>query len=356
MNSFIKKNWFVSLLVVVFVVMTLYYIIDTNRGKLKGKTSDGEDVVYSLGEEDVTASEFYDSMFKNGGNSVVYQAFVRQVGTQGVSTTSDMKKRAKEQASSVISNYASNYPTDYRTRLDSQLKALGYNGYDDLENYLIDYYKQDQIVTDYIDSHFDELKIRNISYLLVKLEEQEKPEETEAEETENTEEKEETAEKEHTPTEDEQKRMDAVDKAFADGKSFADVAKEFSEDPSTAEKGGVLGTVDVNTTRLDKAFLDAALSLKEGETSDWVYSENFGYFRIMVTAATPEHLMEEYKTANSLPEEQEVTMSEVYNSLLSSYDSTLSSKALWEKAEEIGITFTDEETQTKLKKYMGVDE
>ena len=332
MSSFVKKNWFVSLLIVVFAFISVYYIYDTNKGKLKGKTSNGEDVVYSINNTDVTASKFYDDLYKNSGTAAVAQMFTKAVAEQGVETTETMESNAKAQASSVISNYMSSYPSNYKTLLDSSLKALGYSGYDDLEKYLINYYKQNEIITQYASAHFDDLKIRNISYLLVKFENGDSGE--------------------GTPTEDEQKRMDAVDEAIKNGTSFPELAKQFSEDPSTAEQGGVLGTVDTNTTTLDSAFLEAALKLKEGETSDWVYSSNFGYFRIHCNAASEESLINAYKEQNSIVDGVEVTLSEVYDSLLSSYDTTLAGKALWEKGQEIGVTFTDPETENKLKEYM----
>ena len=336
MSSFIKKNWFVSLLVVVFAAVSVYYIYDTNKGKLKGKTSNGEDVVYSIGDKDVTASEFYDELFEGNGTSVLYQSFIKAVSEQSVETTDKMKEDAAAQANSVISNYASNYPSNYREMLDSQLKSLGYKGYDDLQTYLIDYYKQMQITADYADAHFDDLKIRRISYILVKFDDGDSGE--------------------GTPTEDEKKRMDAVDAAFAEGKSFADVAKEFSEDASTASSGGVLGTVDTNTTTLDASFLDGALALKEGEISDWIYSSNFGYFRIMNNASTPESLLKVFREQNSIPEETEVSSSDLYSSLLSSYDTTLADRALWEKGQELGLTFEDAEQEAKMKSMLGIEE
>ena len=336
MSSFIKKNWFVSLLVVVFAAVSVYYIYDTNKGKLKGKTSNGQDVVYSIGDKDVTAEEFYDELYEGSGTSVLYQSFVKAVTEQSAETTDKMKEDAKAQASSVISNYASSYPSNYKEMLDSQLKALGYKGYDDLENYLINYYKELKITADYADAHFDDLKIRNISYLLVKFENGDSGE--------------------GTPTEDEQKRMDAVDAAFAEGKTFAEVAQEFSEDTSTASSGGILGTVDANTTTLDSSFLNAALALKEGEVSDWVYSSNFGYFRIMNNASTSETLLKVFREQNSIPEETEITTSDVYSSLLSSYDTTLADRALWEKGQELGVTFADAEQEGKLKTTLGIEE
>ena len=332
MSSFVKKNWFVCLLIVVFAVISVYYIYDTNKGKLQGKTNNGEDVVYSINNTDTTTSKFYDDLYKNSGTAAAAQAFARAVASQGAETTEVMQTNAKAQVSSIISDYMNTYSSDYKKVLDESMKASGYSGFDDLETYIINYYKQNQIITDYVSAHFDELKVRNISYLLVKFENGDSGE--------------------GTPTEDEQKRMDAVDAEMKKGTAFPEVAKQFSEDPSTAEKGGVLGTVDVNTSTLDKAFLDAALQLKEGETTDWVYSSNFGYFRIHCNAASEDSLTAAYREQNSIPEGVEVTKEEVFNSLLSSYDTTLAGKALWEKGQELGMTFTDPGLETKLKQYM----
>jgi foldase protein PrsA len=314
----------------------VYYIYDTNKGKLKGKTANGEDVVYSVNNTDVTASQFYDDMYKNNGTNALAQAFVRAVTSQSAETTEEMKSWAKTQSSNVISNYQSSYPSNYKEMIGQSLKSMGYKGFEDLEEYLINYQKQQKLLSEYANAHFDELKIRNISYLLVQFENGDSGE--------------------GTPTEDEQKRMDAVDAAFKEGKTFAEVAKEFSEDSSTAESGGVLGVVDKNTTTLDSAFLDGALKLKEGETSDWIYSSNFGYFRIHVNAATPDSLVKVYKEQNNVLEGTEVEMADAIETLLDSYDTDLASIALWEKGQALGVTFTDEEAAASLKKYMGVEE
>ena len=92
--------------------------------------------------------------------------------------------------------------------------------------------------------------------------------------------------------------------------------------------------------------------LKEGGTSDWVYSSNFGYFRIHCNAASEDSLIRAYREQNNIPEGVEVTKGEVYENLLTSYDTTLAGKAIWEKAQEIGVSFTDPQMETKLKQYM----
>ena len=116
MGNFLKKNWFVSLLIVVFAVISVYYIYDTNKGKLKGKTADGEDVVYEVNGDDITASEFYDSLYKNNGGSALYRAFASAV-TKSVDTTDEMKSEAQSQASQIISNYYSQYGSSYQSTL-----------------------------------------------------------------------------------------------------------------------------------------------------------------------------------------------------------------------------------------------
>ena len=48
MGKFLKKNWFVVLVATLFIGVVGYYIYDTNKGKLKGKKANGEDVVYEI--------------------------------------------------------------------------------------------------------------------------------------------------------------------------------------------------------------------------------------------------------------------------------------------------------------------
>jgi len=331
MGSFIKKNWFVSLLIVVFACISIYVIYDNNKGKLKGKQSGGEDVVYSVGDQDVTVSAFYDDLYDQAGTNAVVTMFEKALVGQSVETTDEMKEFAETQKTSIESNYRNNYGTDYADYLAQDLASMGYT---DLEDYLITYRKTQQIVSDYAKAHFDELKIRRISYILI----QHETVETQTDEEGNV------IETVH-PTEDEQARMKAVDDAFAAGDDFATVAQNFSEDTSTASTGGVLGVIDTNTTTLDAAFQEAALALSEGEVSDWVHSDTFGYFKIRCDAATAESVEAAY------------TDSDPYDELTQNYDTVLRSTALWEKAEGLGMDFKgNTELEEAIKNAYGMNE
>jgi foldase protein PrsA len=378
MGNFLKKNWFICVLVVALGIVSTYYIVDTSKGKLKGKTVNGEDVVYEINGIDVTASQFYDDMYQEDGIAALYHAFMKAVVDQSVETTDDMQTEASSRAYNLINSYISNYGSSYQSTLDSQLKSMGYvNGYDDLEEYFIDYAKVIQIAEDYAKAHFDELQIRNISYILIAAEQNESGQPG-------------------VPSETQQAKMDKVDEELAAGTDFAVVAADNSEDSSTASSGGVLGTIDKNASNLDIDFLEAALSLNEGEISDWIYSSSFGFFKIKCNAATPDTLEtvakqqavdtangKDYTTpatptpnASALPDasasaqasalpsasasaqatvDPDTVDSDPYYDLVTSYDTSLMGIALWDKAEELGLTFASDDDRAALRSYMGLE-
>ena len=322
MGNFLKKNWFVTLVIVIFTCISVYYIYDTNKGKLQGKSSGGEDVVYTVDNTDVTASQFYDKLYTTSGSNAVMGLFQKTVADASFKTTDDLKDQASTQAENIKSNYASSYGSDYEAKLNSALAATGF---DSLDDFCLTKLKLDKVVGEYAANHFDDLKIREISYILIKYDDPNNPSDK--------------------PTEGEQEKMDGVDKMLKDGKSFADAAKKYSEDTSTSTNGGVLGVIDKNTNSLDEAFTKASLDLKEGEVSDWVKSDNFGYFKIMCNAATPEKL------------ESSKNIQNPYETLVTTYDTTLSSKAIWEKAESLGIDFKgNDDLEKEIKAAFGVED
>ena len=321
----------IGIIAVVMVMMVGYVAYDSMSGKLQGKKVDDESVVYSIDDTDIKASEYYDMLDKSDGDTVIANVVTRLV-LDNYPTSDEVKTSAAEQAANVISYYSKAYPENYKEMIAANIRAAGYDSFDDLQRYMENTAKIDLLINDYVLSNFDDLNVRKINYLLIKFDDVD------------------SSADHSTATDAEKARMDAVDAMLAkDGVTFEDVAKEYSEDESTASNGGYLGIIDKNTTGLDDAFLKAALSLQEGEISDWVYSENFGWFRIMNSGSTPEKFTEPETDAT----EGQGQVSP-FESLLTSFDPGIYNRAIIAKAEEYGITFANDELKTRVYTQFGI--
>jgi peptidyl-prolyl cis-trans isomerase C len=92
------------------------------------------------------------------------------------------------------------------------------------------------------------------------------------------------------------KKMEAIQQRLKKGEDFAELAKQYSEDPSSA-RGGDLSYF--GRGRMVKPFEDAAFALKQGEVSDIVETQ-FGYHLIKVTDRKPETLVPYEEIKNKL--------------------------------------------------------
>lgn len=108
---------------------------------------------------------------------------------------------------------------------------------------------------------------------------------------------------------DAQDKLSAIQERLANGESFAELAKEYSQDPGSAEQGGDLGLV--NSGDMVEEFDEALFSMEEGEISEPVKSE-FGYHIIK---------LEEIKESR-IPEFEEVK-SEIVQELQAKQAQTL---------------------------------
>ncbi|MBQ1447430.1 MAG: peptidylprolyl isomerase, partial [Solobacterium sp.] len=114
MGNFIKKNIFLCIIIALLAGISIFYIYDTNTGKLPGKRSGTEDVVYEINGEDITAEQFYEQMYKNGGEQIVAELFGRTVVDQSIETTADLEAWAQNQAAAVEQNYKYSYGASYK--------------------------------------------------------------------------------------------------------------------------------------------------------------------------------------------------------------------------------------------------
>ncbi len=128
---------------------------------------------------------------------------------------------------------------------------------------------------------------------------------------------------------DEEKgRLKAAQDAWTSGKytEFSEFAKEYSED-SGSSNGGKFGYIDTTTSNVDEVFVKAATSLKEGEVSDWTYSETFGYYLIKCDTTNVEDFKEEPSFVDAILAQNE----------------NLSKTIFWDAVTSLNVTFNDPE-------------
>lgn len=323
MGKFLKDNWFVAVIAVFFVAITIYFVYDQNKDKLPGKTVDGKQVVFAVDDQNTTADDLYDKLAPTYERSVLYSKFQTTLLDEAVETTDEMTSEVDSQVQDIVSYYQSCYGYGVDT-LNNIVKSN--YGYDTLADYLLYTKKAQQVYSEYIAAHLDELydsatadtlKGRIISYCVISMDDP------------------------ANPTEDESKLLSDAQAAWASGDftadNFADFAKNYSQD-SGAQNGGKLGYVDTNTSNLDEDFLNAALQLESGAVSDWVYSQQFGWFLIKCDTTDPAELAQETDFVSAILDA----------------NSGLDGQILWAKAQELNVSFADDETEQIIKEVLGV--
>lgn len=107
----------------------------------------------------------------------------------------------------------------------------------------------------------------------------------------------------HILIEDEAKAKEIRERA-ANGEDFATLAKEFSEDPGSKDKGGDYGFIPYNSTQYVQEFVDGFKNLGEGEISQPVKSD-YGYHVIKATGVGTKSLEESKEQIKTTIENEE---------------------------------------------------
>lgn len=321
MKEFIKKYGVLTIIICFLIGAIGVYAYSQAQSTVPGKSVNGEDIVYSINNEDVSANTLYDQMYDINGIGSIYLTFEQAVLDQAIETTQDMEDIAAYNAHQIIANYQSSYGDGYEDYIVSALRQSGYESIADLQPYLISQLKGEELVKNYLAENPDiyaafeeEYQPRKVSHILVKMADSE------------------------NPTEEELAKVQEIEDALAAGDDFGTVATEYSDD-SSASSAGSLGWMDVNTNFVE-SFKEAALALEEGEVSDWVVSE-YGYHLIKCDESTYETLSQD---------------SDFVSNVLTS-DVSIKPKAVWAKAQELGVDFNgNSDLEAQLKQYMLLDE
>ncbi len=228
-----------------------------------------QEVVASVGDEDITKTELYDYLVDLYGadslNVLIENKIIEMEANKEKVTVSDKEIQEEYQT------YADSYGGE--EMLQSVLDQQGMTK-KDLEAEIENYFRLEGLLKPRIEITDEELQ----SYFDENKESFKEAEQVEAS---------------HILVEDEDTAKKVAEK-LADGADFAELAKEYSTDTSNAENGGELGFFAKGDMVAE--FEDKAFSMEKGAISDPVKTE-YGYHIIKVTdkKAAKEAVFEEKK-------------------------------------------------------------
>lgn len=322
-KEILRRFWFVGLIAILFIGFIVVYIVQTiqNQPVVKSPVEkDGQYLIYTINGEDYTADDLYSDLLDVYGQTKAYDVFEREVCDRAIATTDEMRDIATSNAAYLLEKYG-------EEELTSQMKSLGYDSADDAYDYYIYIQKSMQLREDYLREHMDDIVTpyveenhpKTISHILIRV--------ADVTETKN---EDGTVTYTANPTDEEQAKLDEVLLALENGEDFASVATEYSDD-SSAENGGSLGYFDNTNTKYVTVFADAAKKLSGNETSEVITSQ-YGWHIIHCDTDDVEELFDNTDFLNAI---FAVDPDAYYAPLL-------------EKAEELGISFEDQDLWAKI--------
>lgn len=319
-KEILKKYWFVCVIGIVLIAFIGVYAVDAYENReltVQSKQIDGKYAVYSVDGEYVYADDFFDSLYLQNGANCALTKFINAVINDAYVTTSEMNDTATSNAAAYYQYYGEEYCLNL-------LNSKGYtNGIKDLPQFFIDNQKELQLYKDYVKANYDDLyanydveteKPRMVYHILINVADVAKSTDADGNEIYTP-----------NPTAEEQAKIDAVLAALKEGQDFLEVQKQYNEDGSNNPY-----FINVsNSSNLVAPFLNAALELEDGATTDLV-ATNYGY-----------HIIKNYGANKDLFIENSTFIDQIYSA-----NPTTLIKAIMEKADALGYKLVDEELST----------
>ncbi|MDD6756516.1 MAG: peptidylprolyl isomerase [bacterium] len=241
--------------------------ITTGCGK-EAKLDDNTTAV-SLKGAKITATDYYNEI-KTSNISKLVDIIDHQLFDEKYPSNDEEDKSVKEQINQIKETYGSN-ETMYLSAIQ---QYFGVSSEDELEEMLRLEYKRNEAVEDYIKDALSDKEIENYyneniigdikaSHILIKPDVDSDVTDEEKQKAENK----------------AKKEAEKIIKKLKDGEDFAKLAKEYSDDTSTAKDGGNLGYF--NTDDMDENFMDAVKKLNNNEYTKEPVKTQYGYHIIL---------------------------------------------------------------------------
>lgn len=301
----------------------------TGCGKTEIEVKDGSKVAVSIDGGKITATEYYQSI-KQENIAILIDLIDHQLLDEKYANNKEEEEKVKEQINQLKNNY-----TDEAVLKQLLQQYFAVDTLEELEKVLRLEFKRSLAVKDYIkenlkDSEIEKYYNENIfgevkaSHILIPLSVSQDAESDEIAE----------AEKEAKKTAEE------VIKKLKDGQDFAKLAKKYSKDTASAEKGGDLGYFQLDD--MVEEFSNAVKELKVKEYTKTPVKSAYGYHIILKTDEKEKKALKEVK--------DDIKEKLVTNKL--NEDATLYYKTLIEIREKNNIKWNDTVLEDKYNETM----
>lgn len=230
---------------------------------------DGKQVIAQLEGKDITVEELYEELKIQGGTSVLINLIDEFIANEEYPESEDALKYADAQIATLKAQYEA-YGQDF----DAALKNAGYENLDAFKEVIALDYKKTKVAEDYVASTITDKDIEkyykdeiegamNVRYILVQPETNDDMTDDEVTEAENA----------------ALKEAQEIIKKLNDGEDFEELAKEHSDDSTTANDGGLYEGFEKD--EVVEEFWKASVALKDGKYTSEPVKSSYGYFVIL---------------------------------------------------------------------------
>jgi len=317
-----------------FVSMLLVVLLLTGCGK-KAKLSNPDEVVASLENGSITATELYTEMKNRYALNVIIDMIDKQILDKKYESSQEEKDYIADMKRQANLYYSYLYKNQYSSYSSYLLATYGVSSEDQLDPVFSLEYKRDKAVEEYTQSLVSDDEVQKyydnemkgdmrVSHILITAEYTD----------ESTEEEKTTA------------KNNALDKAkevitkLENGEPFEELAKEYSKD-SSAENGGDIGIISDTDTETE--FYEAAKKLSVGEYTKEPVETKYGYHIIKLN-----DVMEKNPLDDDMKKEiREKLAKEKLNT-----DSNMEYKALIEMRKNNKVAIEDKELSKQYENYL----
>ncbi len=287
----------------------------------------GEELVGKIKNKDITVTELYESLKDTYGVNTLIEMIDKTILDDKYPTDDEILKE--------VNDYVTYFKTQTGDQFLDYIQYYGYGKneeefrrtvlYDIKRNREIESYTKSIVTDKEINDYYKNETVGDIrvSHILI----------TPDTNSDMTDEEKEAKEKEA------ENLAKEIIKKLNNGEKFADLAKEYSDDKSNADKGGDLGYFNKGT--MDKAFETAAYELKMNKYTTTPVKSAYGYHIILKTGEKEKVALDKIKTD---------IIETLAKQKINETNSKVSYQAMIELRKEYGLEIYDDELKSNYNK------